>query len=118
MMPIRQQIVAVTIAFLILFTILELIRRRKLREEYSWLWLVIGFIIVLLALWYDLLVKITALIGATIPISTLFFFAIILLLLISLQFSIIISKLTNQVKDLAQEISILKSEIDSIEDRT
>jgi hypothetical protein len=115
-MPIRQQIVAMIIAFSIFFTIYQLVKRRKLREEYSWLWLIIGFVIVLLTLWYDLLVKITALIGAVLVTSTLFFFAIVLLLLVCLQFSIMISKLTNQVKDLTQEVSLLKSEIDNMND--
>lgn len=111
-MPIRQQIVAMIIAFLLFFVIYLLVKRRKLRDEYSWIWLIIGFVIVLLTLWYDLLVKITGFIGAVLPTSTLFFFAIVLLLLICMQFSIVISKLTNQVKDLTQEVSILKSEIE------
>ncbi len=109
-MPLRQEIVAFSIAFLIFIVILELVRERKLREEYSWLWLLTSMGLIVLTVRYDILVWITHLIGAGLPTSTLFFFAIIFLMLVCIQFSIKISKLTNQVKDLAQEITILKSD--------
>lgn len=112
-MPLRQQIVTIFIAAAIFILILELIRRRKLLEEYAWLWLMTGFIIIVLTIWHDALTKITHLIGAVAPQSTVFFFAVIFLILICLQFSIKVSNLTNQVKNLAQELTILKSEIQS-----
>lgn len=109
-MPLRQMIVALMIAVSIFFVILELVRERKLREEYSWLWLLTGAVLVIFTLWYDLLVKITHLIGAVAPTSTLFFFGLIFLMLVCVQFSIRISKLTTQMKNLSQELAILKAE--------
>lgn len=109
-MPLRQKITAVLIALSIFCLIIELVRRRKLREEYSWLWLLTGTLLICLVVWYDLLVGVTALVGAVTPTSTLFFFAIIFLILVCIQFSIRISKLTNQVKNLGQELAILKAE--------
>lgn len=108
-MPLKQKIVAILIALSVFFVILELVRRRKLREEYSWLWLATGMMLVVLTLWYDLLVWITGLIGAMAPTSTLFFFGLIFLMLVCIQFSMRISKLTNQVKDLAQEVTLLRA---------
>jgi hypothetical protein len=107
-MPLRQQVVAVTIAVSIFIIILELVRKRKLREEYSWLWLLTGAVLIILTLRYELLVMVTHFIGAVLPTSTLFFLAIIFLMLVCIQFSIKISKLTDQVKDLTQEVTILK----------
>ena len=109
-MPMRQKIVAVTIAVLIFFVIFELVRKRKLREEYSWLWLITGALLIILTIWYDLLVEITNLIGAVLPTSTLFLFAILFLMLVCIQFSIRISKLTNDVKNLSQELTLLKED--------
>lgn len=114
-MPIRQKIVAIFIAVSIFIVILELVRRRKLREEYSWLWLLTGAFIIVLALWHELLVKLTHFIGAVLPTSTLFFFSVIFLMLLCLQFSVRISKLFDQVKNLSQELTILKSEIEKKE---
>jgi len=96
--------------FIIFIVILEMVRRRKLQEEYSWLWIVTGAALILLVLRYDLLEKVTQLIGAVLPTSTLFFFGQIFLMLLCLQFSMRISKLNMTVKNLAQELAILKSD--------
>lgn len=113
-MPITQKIFAVAISLAILIIVVELVRRRKLREEYSWLWILTGFTIILLSMWYNLLVSITHFIGAVLPTSTLFIFGLLFLVFISIHFSVKISKLTNQVKDLAQKLAILNY---NLEDR-
>lgn len=111
-MSIRQKVFAIMMAVSIFIVIIELVRKRRLREEYSWLWLMTGSIIILLALWYNLLKWITSLIGAILPTSTLFLFGLIFLMLISLHYSIKISHLTDQVKELAQQLAILRNEIE------
>lgn len=107
-MTIQQRIAAIVIACAIFIVILELVRKRKLREEYSWLWLLTGAGLILLTVRYDLLVIISRLIGAALPTSTLFFFGLIFLMLVCLQFSMRISRLTDQVKNLTQEIALLQ----------
>jgi len=110
-MPFRNKIVAVIFGFAMLLLIIELVRRRKLREEYSWLWLLTGGVILVLTFWYDLLRWMTQLIGAVVPSSTIFFFAVLFLFLISLHFSVVISKLTDRNKELAQQYALLESEL-------
>ncbi len=110
-MPLRQQIFAILISIGIFVIIIELVRKRRLREEYSWLWLLTGLILFVLAVWYDLLLTITYFIGAGLATSTLFFFGLVFLILINLYYSIKISTMANQMKDLAQEVGILKSEM-------
>jgi len=108
--PIRQKIFFFTIAVMLLMVILELVRRRRLRVEYSWLWLASGVTIVVLILRYDLLVWLTDLVGAVIPTSTLFFFCILYLALLSLNYSVRLSLLTRQVKELAQDVALLRAD--------
>jgi len=108
--PIRQKIVFFTIAVMLLMVILELVRRRRLRVEYSWLWLASAVTILALILRYDLLVWITELVGAVIPTSTLFFFCILYLALLSLNYSVRLSSLARQVKELAQEVALLRAD--------
>ena len=110
-MPIRNKVVALAFAIVMLLLVIELVRRRKLREEYSWLWLMTGAIILLLSLWFDLLKWVTILVGAVTPSSTIFLFAFLFLILISLHFSVVISKLTNQNKELAQLYALLELEL-------
>jgi hypothetical protein len=110
-MPIRNKIVALAVGIGLLLLIIELVRRRRLREEYSWLWLLTGLVILVLTMWFDLLKWFTHLVGAITPASTIFLFAFLFLIFISLHFSVVISKLTDQNKELAQRYAFLELEL-------
>ena len=116
-MPIRVKMVALLISIPMLLLIIDLVRRRKLREEYSWLWLLTGSVILLLMMWFGLLKGITHLIGAVKPSSTIFFFAFSFLFFISLHFSTVISKLTDRNKELAQKYALLELELKDLKER-
>jgi hypothetical protein len=107
--PIRQKVFFLSIAVVLLLVIVELIRRRRLRVEYSWLWIASAATIILLILRYDLLIWLTGTTGAVIPTSTLFFMSILYLALLSLNYSVRLSDLTRQVKELAQEVALLRA---------
>lgn len=107
-MPTRQIVVFLALILVLFVAILELARRRVLRVEYSWLWIASCLTTVLLILRYDILVELTDFVGAVVPTSTLFFLCILYLALLCLHYSIRISALTHQVKDLAQEVALLR----------
>ena len=110
----QQKVFAILASILLMILVVELVRRRKLREEYSWLWLLTGAVIILLVIWYDLLIFITRLIGAIAPTTTLFIFGLLFLMLISLHYSIQISRLSHQVKEMAQELALLKGRVEEV----
>jgi len=107
-MEMKPRFLALGISVLLVVFIVELVRRRKLREEYSWLWLSLSLAMFVLALWPGLLDFVTGLIGAVLTTSTLFFFALVFLVLINIQFSVEISSLRSQVKNLAQQLALLR----------
>jgi hypothetical protein len=107
-MTLHQRIFALVIGIGIFVAIIEMVRRRKLGEEYSFLWLIIGLGIIVLVLWQDLLEWLTHLIGAIAQTTTIFIFGLVIVILINLHYSVKITKLSRQVKELAQQIAILK----------
>jgi hypothetical protein len=112
-----HQTVFALVTSLVTFTfILELVRRRRLREEYSWLWLLTSGIMVLLVVWFQLLVGITHLVGAVTPLNTLLLFAVLFLFAISVHYSVIVSRLTTQVKNLAQELALVSARLEQRDD--
>ncbi|MDI9558893.1 MAG: DUF2304 domain-containing protein [Syntrophorhabdus sp.] len=113
-MSFRIKIVTFVICIAMLLLVVDLVRRRKLREEYSQLWFATWFGILILMVWFDLLKWISHFIGAVSNVSTLFLFAFMFLILISLHFSVVISKLTNRLKDLSQQYAILRNELESM----
>jgi hypothetical protein len=108
-MEMKPRFVALAVSVVLVILIVELVRRRKLREEYSWLWLSLSLAMFILALWPGLLDFVTDLIGAVLTTSTLFFFALLFLMLINIQFSIEISSLRTQVKNLAQQLATARA---------
>jgi hypothetical protein len=89
----------------------ELIRKKSLREEYAILWLSTGVAVLVFSLWPEFLlsqffVRITGIFYLSAVVLIAFFF----LLLIVFHFSVVISKLTGQNKDLAQRYALLELE--------
>jgi hypothetical protein len=64
----------------------------------------------LLASWYGLIEWLSRLIGAVTPTTTLFLFALMFLLMLNVHFSTVISRLTQQVRRLTQELAIREAE--------
>lgn len=116
-MPIQQQIFALFVSVIVFVVVVDMVRKRRLREEYSVLWLLTSVIMFVLVFRYEWLVELTTLIGAGLPTTTLFLFSIIFLMLLSVQFCIKISRLTDQVKNLSQESALMKREIEDLSSR-
>jgi hypothetical protein len=116
-MPLKQQFFSLVICFLVFAYTVNMVRRRRLREEYSVLWLGTSLLMFILVLKYDLLVTITNLIGAGLPTTTLFLCTNLFLILLSMQFSFRISKHSDQIKNLAQENALLREELEQIKQR-
>lgn len=105
-----QRVFAIIISVTTFLVVMELIRRRRLREEYALLWVLTTVGMMVLATWYGLIERITQVIGAVAVTTTLFLFALIFLLLISVHFTTVLSRLTVQVRRLTQELAILEAE--------
>jgi len=111
----RQTVFATAVVAVLLAAVIELVRRRTMRIEYSWLWIVTGTSLFVLIFRYDWLLAVTNWIGAVDSSSTLFIFSIIFLVLLSIHFSIRISQLTNRVKNLIQETAILRMQVEELQ---
>ncbi len=105
-----QRTFAITASVVTLAIVIELVRRRKLREEYAFLWILTSGTMLLLSSWYGLAEWLTHLIGAVTVTTTLFLFGLLFLLLISVHFTTVLSRLTVQVRRLAQELAIVEAE--------
>lgn len=117
-LPPRQRLVATSLAVVVLLVVLELVRRRKLREEYSWVWIGTSICLLLLAWERNLLVAFTHWIGAVSTVSALFFGAFLFLLALVLQFSVRLSRLTHRHRTLGQRLALLEEEVARLRDQS
>lgn len=106
-MDTRIQILAIIATAALLFFVLELVRRRRLQERYALLWLVSTVFLLILASWRDALTKVANLVGIAYPPNALFFLAFAAILVVLLHFSVVISRLSDQTKILAQRLAML-----------
>jgi hypothetical protein len=107
----RVQWVSILGSFGLLAIVFELVRSRRLQEEYSLLWIFTGAVLLVLSGWRGLLDRLAFLVGVHYPPSALFLVGFGFFLIILLHFSLVLSSLSERTKKLAQEISLLKEEI-------
>jgi hypothetical protein len=91
--------------------VVELVRRKQLATGYSLLWIITSVALLVLSLWRHLLDLLANLIGIFYPPAALFVVGFGFILLILLQFSLIISRLSRENKILAQQIGLIRSKL-------
>ena len=96
--------------------ILELVRKRRLREEYSWLWLLAGALIGVVALTpFPFLQALANAMGSENPPAAIFFLGFVAVTLLCLQFSVRLSRMTEQIKNLGQQVALLERALEQAE---
>jgi hypothetical protein len=112
----RVEIISLLGSLGLLGLIIELVRRRKLGEAYSLLWLLTGATLVLLSLWRELLDVLARLVGIFYPPTALFVVGFGFVLLILLQFSVMVSRLSDENRSLSQRLAILDWRLRQLEE--
>ena len=109
---------ALSISLALVAAVLWLVRRRRLREEYTPIWLLVSAALVFVSLRLDVLRELTRAIGAWTPSSTVFFLGELFLVAICLNYAVRLSRAGLLIKDLAQEIAILRAQMDKLDARS
>lgn len=111
----RLQLVAIALTALLFLFVFEMVRRRKLMERYSLLWLFASLVLLALAIFTDLLAKISELVGIATPSNALFAAGIGFMVVLLLHFSATISRLTDESKVLAQRLALAEERLSRAE---
>ncbi len=92
--------------------ILWLVRRDRLRAKYSMLWLSIGVLMGVLAAVPRVLDRVARVVGISYPPAVFFLAAIAFLFLVVVHFSWELSRLENRARILAEEVAMLRRDLD------
>ena len=106
----NQRLDAIIAAVLISGLIFELVRRKHLMERYALLWLLAGAVVLVLGLPTGLLTSLAHAVGVHSPPNLLFAVVFAFVLIMLIQFSITVSRLSDQNKQLAQRVALLEHE--------
>lgn len=106
----KIQVIAIAVSLLFLFYIVRLIIKGKLREEYSIVWIVCTIVFIVFSFWRNGLEILARTVGVYQAPNLVFTGALFAVFIYLLHLSIVVSKLHQQNKQLAQEIALLKNE--------
>ena len=110
----RLQLLAILVTGGLFVLVFELVRRRRLLERYALLWLFAAAVLLCLSVWRGLLEDLAAAVGIFYAPSALFAVAFGFVLVLLLHFSLVISRLAEQTKVLAQRVGMLQHEIEEL----
>lgn len=111
----RARVFAFALGVLVLLVVINLVRTKRLTEEFALLWFVTAVVLVLTPLFIDYLDMAARAIGIAYPPAMIFLLAIISLLLILFQFSMRMSRFSDQIKVLTQEVALLNARLEDLE---
>lgn len=111
----RLTIVTIIVAVAAFLLVFELLRRRRLRQKYAFLWVLVAGATVLLSVVPGVLARASAALGIEVPSNLLFLVSLLILFGVSLQLSIEVGVLEEQSRRLAEEVGALQLRLEDLE---
>jgi hypothetical protein len=113
--PESTRLLAICMSLMLVSVVLWLVLRRRLREEYTPIWMGVAVALVVVSLRLDWLHWLTRVLGAWTTSSLLFFLGEVFLVVICLNYAVRLSRAGLQIKNLAQEVALLRARLDRVE---
>jgi hypothetical protein len=107
-------IIALVSAVLTVSVILEMCRRRQLREKYALVWLSIGVVVVVIAIAPGLFNRMAHDMGVINPPDLLTVLAALFLLVVCVHLSWELGRMEQKTRILAEEVSLLRNDLEGL----
>ena len=113
--PLAVSIAATIASLVLLFGVLELVRRRRLREKYALLWIRTAVVLLILSVWRGAVSGIATALGVSYGPTVLFAVGALFILVVLLHYSTVISALTDRTVVLSQQLAMLEERLRRLE---
>jgi len=117
-MSLTSYIFGIVSALLTLIVVIELLRRRQLRERHAIWWLVAGVLALIIGVFPATLDWAAHLVGIAAPTNLVFFVSIAILFLVCLQSSAELTRLESKTRTLSEHIALHDLRIEELEQRS
>ncbi len=105
--------ISILFSITFLIVVIELVRKNKLLEQYSLLWIFMSIILLVLSSTPKIINTLAKWLDIKNPPSFLFLFGLVYLLIYNLHITTVVSKQSKKITRLAQEIALLKEEMEN-----
>lgn len=114
-MTIATYILGVVSALITLAVVIEMLRRRRLRERHAVWWLVAGTLALVIGVFPSTLIWAAGLIGVAVPLNLVFFVSVAVLFLVCIQHSAELTALEEKTRILAETVALLEMRLNQVE---
>ena len=115
-MEFRTRVFVALLGLAVLVFVVNLVRTRKLKEEYALLWLFAAIVMMLGPVFIDVVDAVSYALGILYPPAFIFLVALICVLFILFQFSVTISRFSDQIKILTQDVALLTKRVQDLQE--
>lgn len=105
-MSLGSYLFGILAALVALFVVIELLRRRQLRERHAIWWLIAGVLALVIGVFPSTLEWAANLVGIEIPTNLVFFVSIAIVVLVCLQHSAELTRLESKTRRLAEVVAL------------
>ena len=116
-MELQTRVFVILLGVAVALFVINQVRTRKIKEQYALLWILTAILLVLVPIFVDVVDAISYALGILYPPAFIFLIALVCILLILFQFSMSISRFSEQIKVLIQEMALLTKRVEELEDR-
>ncbi len=113
----RARLFFILLGISVLIFVMNLVRTKKLKEEYALLWLFMAVTLVVAPMLIDVIDAISFAIGITYPPAFIIVIALVCFALIFFQMSVTISRFSEQIKLLSQELALTRKQLEDVEEQ-
>jgi hypothetical protein len=115
---VASYVLGIVASLLVLVVVVELLRRRHLRERHAVWWFVAGLLALIVSIFPSTLLWLSGLLGVQVPTNLIFFVSIAILFLVCLQASAELTQLESKTRRLAEQAALLELRIEQLEKGT
>jgi len=110
------QLISIGISAALLVTVIELVRRAQLTEEYSFIWIACSVALLVLSVWRNVLHLAASALGVHYPPALLLLALTFFVVIVSLYFSVVVSRHRKEIERLVQEVALLDADVRMLRD--
>jgi hypothetical protein len=116
-MSFASYILGIVASLITLIVVIELLRRRQLRERHAVWWLIASVLALIAGIFPGLLEWLANLIGIGLPVNLVFFVSIAILVLVCIQHAAELTRLEAKTRTLAESVALLDLRTRELEGR-
>lgn len=117
-MSVTSYIFGILSALITLGVVIEMLRRRRLRERHAIWWLIAGALALIIGVFPSVLDWAAAILGVDVPINLVFFVSIAVLFLVCIQHSVELTDLESKTRTLVEISTLQEMRIQQLEEQS